>query len=86
MDNQEKEIRRLIKPKLITGFLLSLICIAPYINLIYKLIYSKYDKILTDAACSFFTLICLGAYWCWHIIKVINLDRDVEQIKKIMEE
>ena len=86
MDNTKKEIRRLIKPKLISGILLSLICIAPYINLICKLVSLEYEKILIDAICSLFSLICLGAYWCWHIIKIINLDRDVEEIEKMMKQ
>ena len=85
MDNEKKEIRRLIKPKLAVGILLSLICIAPFINLLCKLISLEYENILIDAVCSFFTLICLGAYWCWHIIKIINLDCDVEEVEKMIK-
>ena len=86
MDNSTETIRKLIKPKLSIGILFTLICLAPFINLLCELISSQYNNILLYAILSFFTLTLLGAYWCWHIMKMINLEQDIEEIKKTMEE
>lgn len=58
---------------IISGILLTLVCLGPFGNLIFSILTHEFDNILWYAIATLPTLIAIGAYWCWYII-IISID------------
>jgi hypothetical protein len=86
LDNSKKEIEKIIKPKMISGIILSLVCLGPFGNLLFNIATKNYNRLMIYAMLTLPTLIIIGVYWCWHITKRINLNHDVEEIQDLLND
>lgn len=59
--------------QIISGIMLTLICLGPFGNLIFSILTHEFENILCYAIATFPTLIIIGAYWCWYIMIFINI-------------
>lgn len=82
--NSQKEIEKIIKPKKISLILITLICLGPFGHLVLRVIEND-SGILQAALFTFPSLIFLGAYWSWHMMKCRNLKDDIYEAKKLIE-
>ncbi|KAF5037564.1 hypothetical protein DSECCO2_563250 [anaerobic digester metagenome] len=86
MTNSKKDIEKIIKPKISVGILITLVCLGPFGNLIFSIAIKDYSRLMVYAIFTLPTLMAVGAYWFWHILKRINLNRDIEQIQKSLRD
>ena len=84
MDSRKKEIEKIVKPSLLGGILITLVCLGPFANLVFSIAIKEYNSLMIYAIFTFPSLSFLGAYWFWHIIRIKNLDRDVEEIQNLL--
>ncbi|MBM7616430.1 hypothetical protein [Alkaliphilus hydrothermalis] len=71
-EEQLKDIEKLIKPKISTLILLTVIYISPYGHLLLHIALKEYDKLLLSSLLVFPSLIMLGVTWNDHFYYVKN--------------
>jgi hypothetical protein len=87
LNDTKKEIQKIIKPRIFVGIIGTLVLLAPYFNIMFSIYTNSYDK---DFRISLWltlpSLILLGAYWCWHIIRILNIERDIKEIEDLFSD
>lgn len=77
-----KDSRKLMKLKLGSAILTTLICIGPYGNLILGIVNKDYGGLLKPALLTFPTLIIMSCLWCSYLNSIKEYKRLVKELKE----
>lgn len=74
------DVEKLVKPSMLTLIIVTLVSLAPYGNLVLKIVEKNYNNLLLMTLLIFPSLIFMTVYWCWHIYSLIRYKKIAKDI------
>lgn len=74
------DVEKLVKPSMLTLIIVTLVSLAPYGNLVLKIVEKDYNNLLLMTLLIFPSLIFMTVYWCWHIYSLIRYKKIAKDI------
>lgn len=74
------DVEKLVKPSMLTLIIVTLVGLAPYGNLVLKIVEKDYNNLLLMTLLIFPSLIFMTVYWCWHIYSLIRYKKIAKDI------